>query len=398
MNDQGINQAVIFAGGLGTRLRPYTDENPKAMYPINGKPFLAYLIEQIQEFGIEKILILLGYMSDKIVNYFGDGSKYNVAISYDITPVDFQTGDRLIYAKDKLEQCFLLMYCDNYCPIDYFRLKEEFYNNDAWIQVSAYENMDNYTKSNLSIGENGRVIIYDKKRITLNLQGVDIGYAVIRKSMLDMIFLEGQNFENVAYNYAVAQNKMYATLTKHRYYSVGSWDRIELTTSFFNNNKIVFLDRDGTINKKASRACYIEEPDQFVWLDGAKEAIRLLNMNDYKVILITNQPGIARGKLSEGTLQAIHEKMKRELLEIGAHVDKIYYCPHDWDGGCECRKPKPGMLYQAQKEYNLNLTKCILIGDDDRDIEAGNKARCRTYKITEERNLLQIVKDMVEEK
>ena len=167
MNDQGINQAVIFAGGLGTRLRPYTDENPKAMYPINGKPFLAYLIEQIQEFGIEKILILLGYMSDKIVNYFGDGSKYNVAISYDITPVDFQTGDRLIYAKDKLEQCFLLMYCDNYCPIDYFRLKEEFYNNDAWIQVSAYENMDNYTKSNLSIGENGRVIIYDKKRITL---------------------------------------------------------------------------------------------------------------------------------------------------------------------------------------------------------------------------------------
>ena len=240
--------------------------------------------------------------------------------------------------------------------------------------------------------------IYDKKRITLNLQGVDIGYAVIRKSMLDMIFLEGQNFENVAYNYAVAQNKMYATLTKHRYYSVGSWDRIELTTSFFNNNKIVFLDRDGTINKKASRACYIEEPDQFVWLDGAKEAIRLLNMNDYKVILITNQPGIARGKLSEGTLQAIHEKMKRELLEIGAHVDKIYYCPHDWDGGCECRKPKPGMLYQAQKEYNLNLTKCILIGDDDRDIEAGNKARCRTYKITEERNLLQIVKDMVEEK
>ncbi len=398
MNSQRINQAVILAGGLGTRLKPYTDENPKPMYPINEKAFLVYLIEQVHKFGIDNILLLLGYMSDKITDMLGDGKEYNIGISYDITPVEFQTGDRIVHAKDKLEQCFLLMYCDNYCPIDYLRLKEDFYKNNAWIQISAYENKDDYTKSNLSVDKNGRVLVYDKKRTVPNLQGVDIGYAIIQKSILDMISTRGQNFENVVYAYAVAKNKMFATMTKHRYYSIGSWERIELTKRFFYNKKTVFLDRDGTINKKAPKACYIEEPEQFVWLDGAKEAIRLLNENDYRVIVITNQPGIARGNLSEETLQTIHEKMEKELLATGAHIDKIYYCPHDWDEGCECRKPKPGMLYQAQKEYSLNLTKCILIGDDDRDIEAGNAAGCRTYKVTEERNLLQIVKDMVEEK
>lgn len=397
MNSQRLNQAVILAGGLGTRLKPYTDKNPKPMYPINGKPFLGYLIEQIKQFGIDNVLLLLGYMPDKVMNYFRDGKEFGVKISYDITPVDFQTGDRLLNAKDKLDQCFLLMYCDNYCPIDYSRLKEDFRRNDAWIQISVYENKDGYTKSNLVIDKNGEVLAYDKKRVTQNLQGVDIGYAIIQKNILNMISAKGQNFESVAYTYAVAHNKMFATITKHRYYSVGSWERIDLTKSFFNIKRTVFLDRDGTVNRKAPRACYIEEPEQFIWLDGAKEAIKLLNDNGYRVIMITNQPGIARGNLSEETLQTIHEKMEKELLEIGAHVDKIYYCPHGWNEGCECRKPKPGMLYQAQKDYSLNLTKCILIGDDNRDIEAGNAAGCRTYQITDSKNLLQIVKELIEE-
>lgn len=398
MRGKSINQAVIFAGGLGTRLKPYTDENPKPMYPINGKPFLGYLLEQIRQFGIENVLLLLGYLPDKIFDYFGEGKEYGVKISYDVTPVDFQTGDRLIHAKDKLDECFLLMYCDNYCPIDYFRLKEDFYKNEAWVQISAYENKDNYTKSNLIIDQNGKVLTYDKKRTASGLQGVDIGYAILQKNILDQIFVDGQNFESVAYTHATVKNKLFATITKHRYYSVGSWERIALTKQFFENQKTVFLDRDGTVNVKAPKACYIETMEQFVWLEGAREAIKILNDHDYRVLMITNQPGIARGRLSEETLDAIHKKMEEELQEMGARIDKVYYCPHDWDEGCDCRKPKPGMLYQAQKEYSLNLTECILIGDDDRDIEAGKAAGCKTCQVSAERSLLQIVKELVGEK
>ena len=395
MDKQKIKQAVILAGGLGKRLQPFTDNNPKPMYPVNGKPFIGYLIEQVKQFGINNILLLLGYMPEKITEYLKDGKDYGVSISYDITPVEFNTGDRIFHAKERLNDDFLLMYCDNYCPIDYRKLEDDFYNNNALIQVSVYENKDNYTKNNMLLEENGKVLVYDKKRVMSGLQGVDIGYAIIKKKILDMVTCENQNFESVAYPYAVRQNQMFATVTKHRYYSVGSWERIELTKKFFEDIPTVFIDRDGTINERPPKACYVENEQQFVWLKGAKEAIELLNKNGYRVLMVTNQPGIARGKLSLEKLNKIHDKMERELDEVGAHIDKIYFCPHNWDEGCECRKPKPGMLYQAQKEYNLNLTKCILIGDDERDIEAGEAAGCITYMVTEDRNILEIVKELV---
>lgn len=395
MENELIKQAVILAGGLGTRMQPFTDEAPKPMYPFQGRPFIQYLVEQVKSFGINRILVLLGYLPEKIMDYLKDGSKYGVNISYDITPVEYNTGDRLLHAKDMIDSQFLLMYCDNYCPINFIKLSREYMDNKALIQLSVYENKDNYTKSNLLV-EDGMVKSYDKARKTPNLQGVDIGYAVINKTVFQYITERDANFEAIVYPELVRQGKLFATVTKHRYYSVGSWERINLTKQFFDNCPTVFLDRDGTINKRAAKACYIENPEQFVWLEGAEEAVRLLKESGYRVILLTNQPGIARGNLTEDMLARIHEKMQEELKQdTGYHIDAIYYCPHNWDEGCECRKPEPGMLYQAQKDYSLNLTECILIGDDDRDIEAGMAADCRTYQITDCRNLLQIVKEMV---
>lgn len=112
------------------------------------------------------------------------------------------------------------------------------------------------------------------------------------------------------------------------------------------------------------------------------------------MILISNQPGIARGNLTEEGLQEIHDKMERDLEEVGAHVDKIYYCPHNWDDGCFCRKPKPGMLYQAQRDFSLNLPTGYLVGDDERDIEAGESARVKSILVSED-NPLSIVVDQI---
>ena len=111
--------------------------------------------------------------------------------------------------------------------------------------------------------------------------------------------------------------------------------------------------------------------------------------------MVSNQPGIARGNLSEEDLFEIHKKMLNELGEIGAHIDKIYYCPHNWDDGCFCRKPRPGMLYEAQRDFGLDLTKCFLVGDDERDIEAGRKAGCVCYLVNGDESLYRIVMDIV---
>ena len=326
-----VTQAVILAGGYGTRLKPFTDTNPKPMYLFEGKPFLEYLIEQIKSFGITDIVLLLGYLPEKIMDYFGDGMKWGVHISYSVTPVEYETGLRLKEAEKegRLAPEFLLMYCDNYCPIDFHRLCREYYANHAAIQFTAYHNTDNYTKNNLRIADNGLVEVYDKTRKADGLQGVDIGYAIMSRDALRLMPEANENFEKTVYPQLVEQKKMYATVTEHRYYSVGSWERIELTKAFFSPRKFIFLDRDGTLNVRPPKACYIERPEEFVWLPKVREAVKLLKKHGYQIILISNQPGIARGRLTEETLAAIHQKMQDELAEVGACVDHIYYCPHD---------------------------------------------------------------------
>lgn len=387
-----VKQAVILAGGYGTRLKPFTDTNPKPMYPFEGKPFLEYLVEQVKSFGMTEIVMLLGYLPEKITDYFGDGSKWGVHIQYSVTPVEYETGLRIKGAKDLLADEFLLMYCDNYCPVSFTALEQSYRESGAKLQFTAYKNLDGYTKSNLLIADNGLVEVYDKKRTTPNLQGVDIGYALVNKSVLALLPEENHNFEAVVYPALVAEGKLFASVTEHRYYSVGSWERIELTKTFFSPRKFVFLDRDGTLNVRPPKACYIERPEDFAWLDGAGEAVKKLKDNGYTIILISNQPGLARGNLTEETLAAIHEKMQAELREMGGEIDKIYYCPHNWDDGCDCRKPKPGMFYQAQKDFSIDLTKCCMIGDDERDIDAAQKAGIRGVLVDDQFTLLDAVR------
>lgn len=398
-----IKQAVILAGGMGTRMQPFTNDNPKPMYPINGVPFIEYLIIQIKEFGIHHVLLLLGYMPEKIMDYLGKGEKYDLHIEYAVTPPSFETGERLAEAGGKIKDDFLLLYCDNYCPVDYERLLRDFQTNDAVIQISAYTNEDHYTKDNLRVAENGCVELYDKKRISSHLEGVDIGYALVKKEALALFqdekeTVQSGNFELVTYPALVREKKLYATFTKHRYYSIGSWTRIEETKKFFDRRKTIFLDRDGTINVRPPKACYVEKEEEFIWLDGTMQAIRILKERGCRIILVSNQPGIARGRLTVEMLNRIHAKLQRELKqETGYEIDAIYFCPHNWDEGCECRKPKPGMLYQAQKDFALNLTKCILIGDDERDIQAGAEAGCRSILVNESYDLLCAVKDLFKE-
>ena len=392
---KNVQQAVILAGGYGKRLAPFTEHDPKPMYPFNGDPFLGYLVREIKGFGIEDVVILLGYLPEKVTEYFGDGSRYGVRIKYCITPVEYETGARIKAAESFLQEDFLLMYCDNYCPIDFEKLQQDYDTNNASVQITAYVNKDHYTKNNLRLDGNDCVRCYDKKRVQENLNAVDIGYAIISKQVIEQIPDTNCNFEAEMYPKLVNSGKLFATLTEHRYYSIGSWERIELTKQFFSGIKTIFLDRDGTLNVKPPRAHYIESVEAFVWIDGAKEALRMLKEAGYRLILITNQPGIARGNLTEETLAEIHHKMQADLAKIGAGIDAIYYCPHNWEEECECRKPKPGMLFQAQRDFSLNLRECIMIGDDERDMHAAHAAGCRGILVDDSYTLRHAVDDIL---
>jgi len=140
----------------------------------------------------------------------------------------------------------------------------------------------------------------------------------------------------------------------------------------------VFVDRDGTICKDVH---YMSDPSQFELLPTVAEGIALLNKLGVKVIVVTNQSGIARGYFTEQDLNNIHKHMVKVLLEKGARIDGIYYCPHHPDEGCNCRKPNIGLLLKAARDFNLDLKSCFIIGDRALDIEAGRRAGCITILV-----------------
>jgi D-glycero-D-manno-heptose 1,7-bisphosphate phosphatase len=142
-----------------------------------------------------------------------------------------------------------------------------------------------------------------------------------------------------------------------------------------------FLDRDGVINRKADGDNYITRWEDFHFLPEVADGIKLLNRAGWSVIVISNQRCVAKGLLSIEMLEAMHRRMSEELGAAGAKVDGIYYCPHEKDASCNCRKPEPGMLLAAAKEHQIDLRSSWMIGDSETDVEAGRRAGCRTAQL-----------------
>ena len=150
--------------------------------------------------------------------------------------------------------------------------------------------------------------------------------------------------------------------------------------------KALFLDRDGVLNRKIE-GDYVRTPSQFVWLDGAREGVLRLNKEGWLVVVVTNQRGVARGLMTMSDVEEVHHTMQCDLAGVGARVDAIYVCPHE-DNECACRKPQPGLILQAVEEWNIDLGASLLIGDDDRDVEAAWRAGVRAWKMPTDGNLL----------
>ena len=145
--------------------------------------------------------------------------------------------------------------------------------------------------------------------------------------------------------------------------------------------KAVFIDRDGVINQKPREGEYITSWGDFHILPGVAEAIVLLKKAGYAVIVVTNQRCVAKGLIAIAELEEIHTRMRESLARSGATLDGIYYCPHDYQSQCKCRKPAPGMLLEAAQTLGLDLGSSWMVGDSDIDIQAGKNAGCKTARV-----------------
>lgn len=164
--------------------------------------------------------------------------------------------------------------------------------------------------------------------------------------------------------------------------------------------KAIFLDRDGTITVDSG---FVHKEEDLELLPGAAEAIRLANEHRFMVVVVTNQSGVARGYFTEEDVRAFNSHLALALAEQGARIDAFYYCPHHPEASiptyrkaCFCRKPQPGLILQAARELDIDLSQSWVVGDSLRDVEAGKRAGCRTILLEGDMNLLKAVRQIIQ--
>ena len=377
-----VNQAVVLCGGLGERLRPLTENLPKPLAPVGGRPFLEYLICQLRDQHLESVVLLTGYYGEMIQDYFGDGAGFGVQIDYSSGPVEWDTGRRIWEARELLCSRFLLLYSDNYVPVNVKKLQSVHLaaSNALTLFLHKKEN------GNVRLDGEGNVELYDRTRSKRDLNYVEVGYMIVeRDRMLNVYEDPDVSFSHILEK-LVTSEPVSGFVSGDSYHSISDLDRLKLAEQYLAVKRVLMIDRDGTINKRAPRGEYIASWHDFHWISQSVEAMRQLAEKGFRFLVLSNQAGIARGMLTPKTVDEINVRMVCELREQGIDVIDVYVCPHHWDEGCSCRKPNPGMFFRASRSHLLRMDRTVYVGDDPRDSRAAFNAECLSVLIGPERD------------
>lgn len=381
-------QVVVLCGGEGKRLRPLTNNNPKPMVDIHGEPFLLYLLKQFKHYGVKNFLFLTGYKSKKISDYFSNGSKWGVKIDYHKGPVAWKTKKRLFSAKSKIKKNFFLIYSDNFVNYPFNQIIDLHRKQKKALTLFLCKK----NKGNIKIGKNLNILEYDNSRKKNGFKYVEIGYMIASKEKLFSYIKEDNTDFSSIFPKMIEDNNINSLISKNSYQSISDLKRLEKTKKFFMKKKIILIDRDGLINKKRAIGQYVTKWSQFKFIKKNIDGLLSLSKNKFKFIIITNQAGVGRKKMSLNDLNLIHRKMTKKLREKGLQILRIYFCPHHWIDNCECRKPKPGLFFEASSKYKLSLNDAIYIGDDPRDCSAAFNSGCKSILINNKMKINQINK------
>lgn len=394
-------KTVIMAGGRGTRIASVASDIPKPMIPIDGKPVLQTEIESLVSQGFRDIIITVSHLGHIIMDYFGDGSAFGARITYFVEKEPLGNAGALFHLKEQLTQDFLLLNADAVFDVDFNRLVSYHRQKGGLVTLFTHPNSHPYDSGLIIADENGAVeqwLAKEDPRPEFYRNRVNAGLHVLSPKVLDTVITTPKvDLDRQLLKPLAGSGKMFVYDSPEYVKDMGTPERYEAVVRDFrcgkvaarnlkNKQKAVFLDRDGTLNTYVG---FLRSPQELTLLPGTAEAIRKINDSGYLAILVTNQPVIARGEVTEEGLRQIHNKLETLLGLEGAFLDAIYYCPHHPHKGyagevaalkfdCNCRKPKPGMLLQAAKDYNIDLSESFMAGDSEADIRAGLAAGCRT--------------------
>jgi len=399
-------KAVIIAGGQGTRMKSFIQINdvPKPMIKIGNKPILLHQIELLKKYGIKDIIIIVNHMKDYIINYFKDCKNFDVNINYfeETQPLGTVGGIKEIEAD--LTKDFIVFYGDIMINMDIKKLIDFHRQKQSQCTLVLHPN-DHPHDSDLveTNRENGIKAFHPKPHqegaYYKNL--VNAGVYIFSPAIFP--FLQKgvkADFGRNIFPKIFDKIKMYGYNTAEYLKDIGTPDRLKQVSNDFSSGKIerfnsefkrkaIFLDRDGVINEENNLVC---KPKDFILFNYTPEAIKKINQTEYLSVVVTNQSVIARNLCTIDEVEYIHKKLETELGAAGAKLDQIYYCPHHPDKGfpeenplykieCDCRKPKSGMLLEAENDYNIDFAQSFIIGDSERDTICGKNVGVTTVGV-----------------
>lgn len=397
-------QAIILAGGKGTRLKELTAEIPKPMVKVADKPIIEHQVEVLKRNGVTDIKLIVNHLKQPLIDHLGNGDDFGVRISYFEEKEPLGTSGAFPLIKEELEDTFLVVYGDVMFDMDIGRLLGFHRKKEAEVTLVVHPNDHPYDSDLVEFDGKSRITAFHSKphatgKYYKNL--VNAGVYVFNKTVIDHLpgAIKG-DFGKDIFPKWIKELNVFGYNTPEYLKDMGTLDRLTKVTHDLQSGKIerrnlrnkqraIFLDRDGVLNEDRH---LIHNPEDLVLYNGTSAAIKKINDTDYLSIVATNQSVVARNLATIDELEYIHKKLDTDLGQSGAKLDQLYYCPYHPDKGYPeenpiykkehpWRKPNPGMLLQGAKDFNLDLSQSYMVGDRESDIVAGKEAGCLTVAV-----------------
>lgn len=403
-----MKQAVILCGGRGTRLGNLTKAVPKPLLPVAGEVLLDRSIRLLARHGIERVLLIAGHLGDQIESHYSSGSFEGVAVEVFVEPEPLGTAGALPLVKDQLDEQFLLVYGDVFIDFDISRVRDA---HQAWRQKGALATLlsrpsDHPWDSHLIARDaEGWVeeFVFEQEEGRLYENCGNVAIYALERAFVDFVPAGSSDFGRDIFPAILKEGGRLGTVDLEIggfVRDMGTPDRLAVVEQYLarckraetarnspQGLKIALLDRDGTLNVEKG---HLGKAAELELLPGVGEALRRLHEAHWRCVLITNQPGLARGEFTEGDLEEIHEVLNTEVENAGGKLEAIYYSPfhpetHHGEGvrelrrASDCRKPNSGMIFQAEEDLGFALGESVMIGDSWRDMKAGQGAGVRTF-------------------
>lgn len=401
-----MKQAVILAGGKGTRLQSVLGDVPKPMIPIGGKPLIEHQLELCRRHGFTEVLLLVGYRAERIQAHCREGGRWGVRVDYELESEPRGTAGAVLAALPRLSDRFLVLYGDEMVNVDLDHMWCAHAEAEAEATLLLHPNDHPLDSDLVEVDDRGWITAFHHRphspgALFQNL--VNAALYVVERAAIEPWGAAGQamDFGNDLFPAMLERGERLLGYRSAEYIKdIGTPDRcarvcreyaagVVAASSRAVPQKAVFLDRDGTMNKEIGGVC---TPDQLELLPGVAAAIRQLNHGGWRVVVLTNQPVVAKGFCTEADVQRVHHKLENLLGEGHAFVDRIYWCPHHPERGfpgeradlkidCECRKPKPGLVLRAARDLNIDLGASWLVGDSTTDLATAANAGLRSILV-----------------